>query len=79
MTFISSNATPALLSTAAKLHELDDALDLIQGVLGIRCGAVAAEFLTEMGAHNWAALNHLARLRILVDYVTCEQKAALST
>lgn len=79
MTFTSSNATPALMSTAAKLHDLDDARDLIQGTLGIQSGAVAVEFFSEGVAHNWASLNELARLRLLVDYVSCEQRAALST
>lgn len=78
MTFTSCNATPALMSTAAKLHDLDDARDLIQGSLGIRSGAVAVEFFSEGVTHDWAALNELARIRLLVDYVSCEQLAALT-
>lgn len=78
MTFTSSNATPALMSTAAKLHDLDDARDLIQGTLGIQSGAVSVEFFSEGVTHDWAALNELARIRLLVDYVSCEQLAALT-
>jgi|GEM_PF-5487209 len=78
MTYASNNATPALMSTAAKLHDLEDARDLIQGSLGIRSGAVAVEFFTEGVTHNWGALNELARIRLLVDYVSCEELAAMT-
>jgi len=76
MPFITSNASPDLIRTAAKLHHLDDACRLIQGSLGIESDDVAGEFFSGAKAHEWPSLNVASRLRLLVDYVSTEQRAA---
>lgn len=76
MAFISSNATPELISTAAKLHHLDDARRLVQGSLGIKSDHIASEFFSSTKAEDWAAMNEVSRRRLLVDYVSTERRAA---
>lgn len=76
MAFIISNASPELIRTAAKLHHLDDACRLIQGSLGIESEDIACEFFSGAKAQEWPLLNEVSRLRLLVDYVSTEQRAA---
>lgn len=76
MTFIISNASPELIRTAAKLHHLEDACRLIQGSLGIESEDVAGQFFTGAKVNEWPSLCMAGRLRLLVDYVSTEQRAA---
>lgn len=76
MAFITSNASPDLIRTAAKLHHLDDACRLIQGSLGIVSEDVAGQFFSGAKAQDWPSLSEVSRLRLLVDYVSTEQRAA---
>lgn len=76
MPFISSNASPDLIRTAAKFHDLDDACNLIQGSLGVESKEVAGKFFGDTKAEEWALLSYVSRLRLLVDYVSTEQRAA---
>ncbi|MNJ65780.1 hypothetical protein D3C77_618180 [compost metagenome] len=76
MAMKSDNATPGLISTAAKLHDVQDACRLIQGSLGIVPGSVAGEFLSGADAMEWASLGELTRLRVLVDYISTERCAS---
>ena len=75
MAFIGSNDSPELIRTAAKLHHLDDACRLIQGSLGIESGEIAGEFFSGTTAQDWQSLNEVSRRRLLVDYVSTEQRA----
>jgi hypothetical protein len=76
MPFITSNASPDLIRTAAKLHHLDDACRLIQGSLGIETEDIAGQFFSGAKAHEWPSLSEVSRRRLLVDYVSTEQRAA---
>lgn len=75
----SINFTSALISTAAKLHDLEDARELIQGTLGFKAGALSASFFGAGRCQEWGKVNEVGRLRMLVDYVSSEQMAAQSS
>lgn len=78
MAFLRSNASPELIRAAAKLHHLDDACRLIQGSLGIESDDIAGDFFSGTKAQDWQLLNEVCRRRLLVDYVSTEQRAAQS-
>lgn len=76
MAVFSTTASPELIRIAAKLHDLDDACQLIQGSLGIASSKVASEFFSDSKAQEWSSLCEPSRLRMLVDYVSTEQREA---
>jgi hypothetical protein len=76
MAAFNTKASPELIRVAAKLHDLDDACQLIQGSLGIASDKVASEFFSESKAQEWSSLSEASRLRMLVDYVSTEHSEA---
>lgn len=58
-----------LVSDAAQLSDLDEALIPIQDALGVTDGGYAGEFFME---HDWAALSAYGRISLLTNYIRNE-------